>query len=379
MVAITHMSNMLGTLVPVKEVVRLANARGIPVLVDGSQAAVHLEVDVQDIGCDFYVFTGHKLYGPSGIGILWGKHDHLADDAAVQRRRRDDPRVSRPTRSPMASRRTASRPERRRSSRRSGSAPRSTMCSRSARRGSRAHEADLVAYAHERLREINSMRIFGHAKDKGPIVSFEMKGAHPHDVATVIDRSGVAVRAGTHCVMPLLQRYGVTRDLPRLVRPLQHARGGRCPRQGADQGAGYVRMSDENPSQMTRVSSHDRDHRTGGGARAEAARRFPQEELARLTDDIVAALKTVYDPEIPADIYELGLIYRVDVEDDRSVKVDMTLTTPNCPAAAELPLMVENAVASVPGVGGVNVAVVWDPPWDPSRMSDEARLVLNMW
>lgn len=106
---------------------------------------------------------------------------------------------------------------------------------------------------------------------------------------------------------------------------------------------------------------------------------LPEAEISRMTDDIVAALKTVYDPEIPADIYELGLIYKVDIEDDRSVKVDMTLTTPNCPSAAELPQMVENAVASVPGVSGAKVNVVWDPPWDQSRMSDEARLVLNMW
>jgi FeS assembly SUF system protein len=106
---------------------------------------------------------------------------------------------------------------------------------------------------------------------------------------------------------------------------------------------------------------------------------LPQEEVTRMTDDIVAALKTVYDPEIPADIYELGLIYKVDIKDDRAVDVDMTLTTPNCPSAAELPIMVENAVSSVAGVGPVKVQVVWDPPWDPSRMSDEARLVLNMW
>ena len=105
----------------------------------------------------------------------------------------------------------------------------------------------------------------------------------------------------------------------------------------------------------------------------------PSEEIARLTDDIVAALKTVYDPEIPADIYEIGLIYRIDIDDNRAVKVDMTLTTPNCPSAAELPTMVENAVSSVPGVGEVTVNIVWDPPWDPSRMSDEARAVLNMW
>ncbi len=106
---------------------------------------------------------------------------------------------------------------------------------------------------------------------------------------------------------------------------------------------------------------------------------LPAEEIDRLSDAIVAALKTVYDPEIPADIYELGLIYKVDIKDDRAVDVDMTLTTPNCPSAAELPAMVENAVASVPGVGPVKVSVIWDPPWEPSRMSDEARLVLNMW
>ena len=104
-----------------------------------------------------------------------------------------------------------------------------------------------------------------------------------------------------------------------------------------------------------------------------------QDEIARLTDDIVASLKTVYDPEIPADIYELGLIYKIDIADDRKVAIDMTLTTPNCPSAQELPIMAENAVASVPGVGPVTVSVVWDPPWEPSRMSDEARVVLNMW
>ena len=114
-------------------------------------------------------------------------------------------------------------------------------------------------------------------------------------------------------------------------------------------------------------------------AAAPAAAPLPEAEIARLTDDIVAGLKTVYDPEIPADIYELGLIYRIDIADDRAVTIDMTLTTPNCPAAQELPIMVENAVASVPGVGATKVNIVWDPPWDPSRMSDEARTVLNMW
>ena len=105
---------------------------------------------------------------------------------------------------------------------------------------------------------------------------------------------------------------------------------------------------------------------------------LPEAELARLTDEIVTALKTVYDPEIPADIYEIGLIYRIDIADDRTVKVDMSLTSPNCPSAQELPVMVQNAVSTVAGVGMVDVSVVWDPPWDPSRMSEEARVVLNM-
>jgi len=121
------------------------------------------------------------------------------------------------------------------------------------------------------------------------------------------------------------------------------------------------------------------DETNSDAPKPETTSALPEAEITRLTDEIVTALKTVYDPEIPADIYELGLIYKIDIADDRSVKVDMTLTTPNCPSAQELPQMVENAVSSVAGVGKVDVAVVWDPPWDQSRMTDEARLVLNMW
>jgi cysteine desulfurase/selenocysteine lyase len=209
MVAITHMSNMLGTLVPVKEVARLAHERGIPVLVDGSQAAVHLDVDVQDIGCDFYVFTGHKIYGPTGIGVLYGKYDLLAamppfngGGEMIREVHEDHISYGEPPHRFEA-----------------GTPPIVQAIGLGAaidyvnsigKARIRAHESALVGYAHERLRELNSIRILGHAPDKGPIVSFEMKGAHPHDVATIIDRAGVAVRAGTHCVMPLLARYGLT-------------------------------------------------------------------------------------------------------------------------------------------------------------------------
>jgi cysteine desulfurase/selenocysteine lyase len=209
MVAITQMSNVLGTAVPIKSVVKLAHERDIPVLVDGAQGAIHLDCDVRDLGCDFYAFTGHKLYGPSGIGVLYGKHDLLAamppfNGGGEMIREVFEDRIS------------YGEPPHRFEA---GTPPIVQAIGLGAaidyvnaigKARIRSHEADLVRYAHERLREINSLKIFGHARDKGPIVAFEMKGAHPHDVATVIDRAGVAVRAGTHCVMPLLARYGVT-------------------------------------------------------------------------------------------------------------------------------------------------------------------------
>jgi FeS assembly SUF system protein len=135
-------------------------------------------------------------------------------------------------------------------------------------------------------------------------------------------------------------------------------------------------MRDDEMAENTHLQAADIP---AAAASASADSALPVHELERLTDSIVAALKTVYDPEIPADIYELGLIYKVDIADDRNVAIEMTLTTPNCPSAAELPAMVENAVGSVPGVGSVTVNIVWSPPWDPSRMSDEARVALNMW
>jgi cysteine desulfurase/selenocysteine lyase len=209
MVAITHMSNMLGTVVPVKQAVALAHARGIPVLIDGSQAAVHLDVDVADIGCDFYVFTGHKLYGPTGIGVLYGKHQHLLAMAPFNG-------GGEMIRDVFEDRVTYGEPPHKFEA---GTPPIVQAIGLGAaidyigsigKARIRAHEDELAEYAHERLRAINSLRILGTAREKGAIVSFEMKGAHPHDVATIIDRSGVAVRAGTHCVMPLLARFGLS-------------------------------------------------------------------------------------------------------------------------------------------------------------------------
>ena len=209
LVAVTHMSNALGTVVPVKDVVRLAHARGIPVLIDGAQAAVHMDVDVRDIGCDFYVFTGHKIYGPTGIGALFGKYEHLEAMPPFNGGGEMIHEV-------FEDRITYGQPPHRFEAgtpaivQAIGLAAAIDYVNSVGKERIRGHEKGLVKYAHERLRQINSLRIIGNAPDKGPIVSFEMKGAHPHDVATIIDRSGVAVRAGTHCVMPLLARYGLT-------------------------------------------------------------------------------------------------------------------------------------------------------------------------
>jgi len=209
LVAITQMSNALGTAVPVKDVVRLAHERGIKVLVDGAQGAVHLPVDVQDIDCDFYAFTGHKLYGPTGIGVLYARHELLeamrpfngggemirevAQDWVTYG---DPPHKFEAGTPPIVQA--------------IGLGAAIDYVNSVGKQRIAAHEHDLVEYAQARLREINSLRLIGTAKGKGPVISFELKGAHPHDVATVIDRQGIAVRAGTHCVMPLLERFNVT-------------------------------------------------------------------------------------------------------------------------------------------------------------------------
>lgn len=209
LIALTHMSNVLGTVVPVKEVCRIARERGIPVLIDGSQAAVHMHVDVQDIDCDWYVFTGHKVYGPSGIGVLYGKaamlekmrpfqgggemildvtEDNVTYNAPPHRFEAGTPPIAQAI----------------------GLGAALDYMDGIGRDAIAAHEADLCAYAHDKLSRINSLRVFGTAPGKGAIISFELEGIHAHDISMVIDRSGVAVRAGTHCAQPLLQRFGVT-------------------------------------------------------------------------------------------------------------------------------------------------------------------------
>ena len=209
MVAITHMSNVLGTVTPLRQVIEIAHARGIPVLVDGSQAAVHMAVDVQDLDADFYVMTGHKLYGPTGIGVLYGKYDLLAE---MQPYQGGGEMIDVVTMDTVTYNEPPHRFE-------AGTPPIVQAIGLGAalkymdelgRDSIAEHEHAVTEYAQERLNRINSLRMIGTAPGKGGIFSFEIAGAHAHDISTILDRYGIAVRAGTHCAQPLLKRFGAT-------------------------------------------------------------------------------------------------------------------------------------------------------------------------
>lgn len=209
LVAVTHMSNVLGTITPVKEICAFARERGVPVLVDGSQGAVHLTVDVQDIGCDFYIFTGHKVYGPTGIGVLYGRRERLENMRPFNGGGEMIVEVSedRVTYNAPPHRFEAGTPP---IVQAIGLAASLDYMMALGRERIAAHEHELLLYATERLSAINALRIYGTAPGKGAILSFDLEGVHSHDVAMVIDREGVAVRAGTHCAQPLLKRFGAT-------------------------------------------------------------------------------------------------------------------------------------------------------------------------
>ncbi len=208
MVALAHMSNVTGTLVPVEQVCRIARERGIPVLLDGSQSAVHLPVDVQAIDCDFYCFTGHKVYGPSGIGVLYGRRKlldamppFLGGGSMIE-----SVTVDGITYLPSPNRFEAGTPP---IVEAIGLAAALNYMMQIGRIEIAGHEHMLKEYAHQRLGEFNWLQLHGTTKDKGAIVAFNVDGLHPHDVSTIIDRSGIAIRAGHHCAQPLMERFGV--------------------------------------------------------------------------------------------------------------------------------------------------------------------------
>lgn len=208
LVAVTHCSNVLGTVTPVKQITRLAHERGVPVLVDGSQGVVHGPVDVQDLDADFYVFTGHKLYGPTGIGVLYGKYDILKRMPPYQGGGDMIEAVSfsGTTFKPPPSRFEAGTPP---ITEVIGLAAAIDYVEAIGRDAIAAHEHDLLNYATQKLVSIDGLRIIGTAPGKGPIISFTLDDVHPHDVGTIVDQYGVAVRVGRHCAEPLMERFGV--------------------------------------------------------------------------------------------------------------------------------------------------------------------------
>ncbi len=209
LVAVTHMSNVLGTVTPLKEIVSRAHARSVPVLADGCQGAVHEQVDVRALDIDFYAFTGHKLYGPTGIGVLYAKAAHLETMRPFNGGGEMIREVSREkiTYADAPARFEAGTPPIVESV---GLAAAIDYLGTLDRVAVAAHEHDLLSYTRERLRELNWVRVIGDAPGKGAIVSFESEGMHAHDVATILDREGIATRAGHHCAQPLMERFGVT-------------------------------------------------------------------------------------------------------------------------------------------------------------------------
>ncbi len=208
-VAVTHVSNAIGTITPVRDIVRLAHARGIPVLIDGSQAAPHLAVDVQDLDCDFYAFTGHKVYGPSGIGVLYGKAEHLEAMPPYQGGGEMIRSVTFESTeyNVIPHKFEAGTPHI------AGAIGLGAAIDYLTALGIErvaAHERAVLDHATRRLAEFNSVRLYGTARDKASILSFTIAGVHPHDAGTVLDRAGIAVRAGHHCAQPLMDRFGVT-------------------------------------------------------------------------------------------------------------------------------------------------------------------------
>ncbi len=209
LVAITHVSNALGTVTPVRDIVRLAHEHGAKVLFDGSQAAPHLDIDVQELDCDFYVFTGHKVYGPSGIGVLYGKAEHLEAMPPYQGGGEMIHSVTfENTEYAVIPHKFEAGTPHIAGAIGLGAAIDYLTALGLERIG--AHEQAVLDYATQRIREINSVRLFGTAPDKASILSFTVEGVHPHDVGTVLDRSGIAVRAGHHCAQPLMHRFGVS-------------------------------------------------------------------------------------------------------------------------------------------------------------------------
>ena len=350
LVSVVHISNSLGTINPVKKIIEIAHSKNIPVLLDGAQSIPHCKVDLQELDADFYVFSGHKVFGPTGIGVLYGKAEFL-DMMPPYQGGGDMIRTvtfEKTTFDDIPRKFEAGTPN---IAGGIGLGAAIDYVNQFDRNDLVTQENLLLEYATKKLSEIEGLRIIGTAKEKASVVSFVIEGIHPYDIGTIIDTDGIAIRTGHHCTQPIMQRYNLSatarasfafyntlEEIDKLVAGLLKVKKN-------------VQLNFKEKSQMI--------------AKGE------------LEQKIIAALKTCFDPEIPVDIWELGLIYEIKIDDEANAYLKMTLTSPNCPVAGSLPAEVREKVQRVKGVKDVYVDLVWEPAWGLEKMSEEAKLELG--
>ncbi len=371
-VSIAHISNAIGTIIPIKEMISAAHDAGAKVLIDGCQAAPHVKIDVKDLNCDFYTFSGHKLFGPTGTGILYGKLG-LLDMMPPYQGGGDmihEVTFKKTTYADVPHKFEAGTPNI------AGIIGLGTAIDYVTNIGIdkiAAYEHELLQHLTARQNDMPDMRVIGLSRAKIPTLSFLIDKTHPNDVGTLLDQLGIAVRTGHHCAMPLMQRY----EIPGTVR------ASFCmynTKEEIDQlfaGLERVKRILIEPEPVP-VSKPVVEPKAVTKPKTKKKTKPGELDVEHVKEKVIEMLRTIYDPEIPVNIYDLGLIYDIIVDDGGHVDIKMTLTTPNCPVAETFPAQVQQQAGMAEGVTAAKVEVVWEPPWSQDSMSEAARLELGM-
>jgi cysteine desulfurase/selenocysteine lyase len=376
-VAMGHVSNAIGTINPVAEMIAAAKKVGAVTLVDGCQATPHLHVDVQRLGCDFYTFSSHKMCGPTGIGALYGRMELLEKMPPYQGGGEmiREVRFDKTTFADVPYKFEAGTPN---FADAVGFGAAIEYLQKIGIPNIVDYEHELTTYLHKKAAEVDGLRVIGQAKNKIPILSFVIDRTHPNDIGTLLDQLGIAVRTGHHCAMPLMQRYAI----PGTVRASLSFINTKEEIDALFAGIERVKriLIEPEPVPMTVKSEEKKEDKSSG--KKVVARKLPKNpnpiDVEILRGKIIDTLRTIYDPEIPVNIYDLGLIYDVNVDKNGFVKVKMTLTAPGCPVAQTFPGEVQGKVQSVKDVAEAEVELVWEPPWTKEKMSEAAKLELGM-
>lgn len=374
-VAISHVSNAIGTINPIVEMVAAAKQAGAVVLVDGCQAAPHLPIDVQRINCDFYTFSGHKIMGPTGIGILYGRAELLNKMPPYQGGGDmiREVRFDKTTYADIPHKFEAGTPNIEGTV---GLGAALTYVQKIGLPAIMDYEHELGLYLAQKVAETEDIRVIGQARHKITLLSFLIERTHPNDIGTLLDQLGIAVRTGHHCAMPLMQRFGI----PGTVRASFSFYNTKAEIDALFAGIERVKRILVEPKLVTVpvTTLASTAQLAIAPLRQQHVGPMQPVNVEALKNNIITALCTIFDPEIPVNIYDLGLIYDIAVDTRGAVKVNMTLTAPGCPVAHTFPGEVQNKVASVAGVAEAEVELVWEPPWTQDKMSEAARLELGM-